>query len=182
MQIFEDPQTWRVGDTLNAATLNERVRDQNAVLLRRPLTQAHSSVSQSIPHTSGVFPMTFDTIDNDDDGMVISTTPVSDFYVQRAGTYQVWLNVTASTLAAASDFTTGLLLDTAGVAVSRWVVATRFPGFSGQAFSHALTATLFLSVGETITPFCSNDNATTAVVIPFTNNTPTIQIMWMGTT
>lgn len=178
MNIWTYPPTWKVGETLNAANLNTRIRDQNTVLLRRPLTAAHSTTTLSIPTSGhGNTNLTFDTIDQDDDGMVVQTTPVTDFYIQRAGTYQVWLNVTFSAPATATDCMSGLLLNQTN---TRWQIQGRIPGFAGTGFSHSLSATLFLSVGEVITAQVWNGSATATLGTQAVNNTPSIQIMWLG--
>ena len=182
MLPFENPQRWRVGDTLNAATLNERIRDQNVVLLRRPLTVAHATSNQTIAANGASVPIVFDTIDQDDDGMAISSGSVSDFYCQRTGTYQVWFSITIATLSAATYYSAGLMIDTATTAAGRWVAATRMPGFNGTGFSRAISATLFMSAGETITPVVTNGNTTTAITCAATNSTPRIALMWMGIT
>lgn len=177
MNIWSYPATWKVGDTLNASNLNTRIRDQNTVLLRRPLTVAHVSANFSIKVAgSGNTNVSFDTVDQDDDGMVIQTLPTTDFYVQRAGTYQVWWNVTFASQAAATDCMAGLLIN--GTA-TRWQVQGRIPGFNGTGFSHSLSATMFLAVGETITPQVWNGSATT-MTCQAVNNTPRIEIMWLG--
>lgn len=178
MNIWTYPPTWKVGDTLNAANLNTRIRDQNTVLLRRPLTVAHASANSTIKVSgSGNTNLSFDTIDQDDDGMVIQTLPTTDFYVQRAGTYQIWFNVTFATLSTATDCMSGLLINNAN---TRWQVQGRIPGFSGTGFSHSFSAVMFFSVGEIITPQVWNGNATTTMTCAAVNNTPRIQIMWLG--
>ena len=177
MNIWSYPTTWKVGDTLNAANLNSRLRDQNTILLRRPLTVAHVSANFSIKVAgSGNTNVLFDTVDQDDDGMIIQTLPTSDFYVQRAGTYQIWWNVSYATQAGANDAMSGLLIDNT---VTRWQVQGRLPGFNGTAFSHSMSCTLFLSVGQIITPQVWNGSASTLTCLA-TNNTPRIQIMWLG--
>lgn len=178
MNVWSYPSTWHVGDTLNAATMNARIRDQNTILLRRPLTVAHVSSNFNIKVSgSGNTNVSFDVVDQDDDGMVIQTLPTTDFYVQRAGTYQIWFNVTFGTLSAATDCMSGLLINGAN---TRWQVQGRIPGFNGTGFSHSLSAMIFLSEGETITPQVWNGNATTVMACQAVNNTPRIQIMWLG--
>jgi hypothetical protein len=180
MQVWSYPTTWKVGDTLNAANMNTRIGDQNTVLLRRPLLVAHNSIAGPAIKVagSGNTNLSFDTVDQDDDGMVIQTLPTTDFYVQRAGTYQVWLNVTFSGPAAATDCMSGFCLNNGPF---RWQVQGRIPGFSGTGFSHSISGTMFLNVGEIITPQVWNGAAVT-LNMQAVNNTPRVQIMWLGVT
>ena len=178
MPVWNYPATWHVGDTLNAANLNTRIGDQNTVLLRRPLTVAHMSGAVSITTSGhGNTNLMFDVVDQDDDGMVIQTLPTSDFYVQRAGTYQIWLNVTFSGPATATDCMSGIMLNNVN---TRWQVQGRIPGFAGTGFSHSISGMLFLNVGEIITPQVWNGSATVNLNTQAVNNTPRIQIMWLG--
>lgn len=178
MPVWNYPATWHVGDTLNAANLNTRLGDQNTVLLRRPLTVAHVSTGSSIVTSGhGNTNLLFDVIDQDDDGMAIQTLPTSDFYVQRAGTYQIWLNVTFNGPAAAQDCMTGIMLNGGN---TRWQIQGRIPGFSGADFCHSISGMLFLNVGEYITPQVWNGSATVTLGVKNNNNTPRIQIMWLG--
>ena len=110
MDGWKYPESWKVGDKLDAATLNTRIRDQNIVLLKRPLTVAHSSVDQTSPITSW-HAVTFNTIDNDDDGMSQEVLPTTNFYAQRPGIYQVWANVDYRTPGGANTYALALWLN-----------------------------------------------------------------------
>jgi hypothetical protein len=175
------PETWKVGDLLDEETLNRRVRDQNALLLRRPLLIA----SCSAPITLGVgdTPLTWTSVDVDDDGMCVTDVPATSFYVQRNGNYQIWLNITATgNGSACPTFRTGIVLN--GIAPSsqstrRWDVVSSGITTNGLNFCHSLTGMVFLSAGEffSVALFqASGINLT----LPAVNGTPRLAVMWAG--
>lgn len=178
------PETWQVGDKLDQVTLNRRISDQNALLLRRPLLVAHNSGSTTLSN-AGDAALSFDTIDQDDDGMCLTGTPATCFWAQRNGTYQIWLNISGNgNGTACPTWRTGLLLN--GVAPGsqanrRWDVITGFPTTNGRAFYHSLTGTVFLSAGEYIS-VALYQNSGASMTLPATNNTPRLVIMWWGIT
>jgi len=181
MDTWTYPTTWKVGDTLDADTLNARIRDQNKILLKRPLTVMTMSADQTVPVSgSGNYVLQWDTIVNDDDGMVIEDTPMSDFYAHRAGTYQVWLNVGFNGLSAAD---TVMACATVNGSARRWDNQYRMEAFSGVFFPLSTSGLIFLKVGEFIEFQAWNGSGSSTVTIPGgLNNTPRAAIMWLGPT
>jgi hypothetical protein len=172
------PETWQVGDNLDANTLNRRVRDQTTTLLRRPLMVAHNASAFTLP-TGSDTRLTFDTIDVDDDGMAMGGTPVTDFYVQREGTYQIWCNVEANgNGTAAPIFRVGLLLS---ATYRRWDVITKLHSNSGVGFTSSTNGTAILSVGERV-GVVMYQNSGFNVTVAAINNAPRLVIMWLGIT
>ena len=180
MDQWDFPATWKVGDTLNADTLNSRIRDQNNLLLTRPLTVATMSANQTVPVAgSGNHVVTWDTIVQDDDGMVLESTPMSNFYAQRAGTYQFWLNVGFNGLAAA-DTVMGCV--TLNGTDRRWENQYRMEAFSGTFYPISTTGIVSMKIGEFLQFQTWQSSASTVTMPGATNNTPRACIMWQGPT
>ena len=173
------PESWKVGDSLDADTLNSRIRDQNIVLLRRPLLVAHSSANQTNA-TNSWHSVTFDTIDQDDDGMVLDDTPVTDFYAQRTGIYQVWANVDYRNPAGANTYSLALWLN-GDSSFILYRQQKRMGGFSSTTdFGHSLNGIVALGVGDYIQLRSWNGSGTDVLNLTATNNCPRICIMWVG--
>jgi hypothetical protein len=83
------PATWQVGDTIDAATWITRVYNPISLLLRRPIMVAHNSADQTVS-AGGSINVSFDTVDNDDDGIIVSGLPATSFVFQRSGAYHIW--------------------------------------------------------------------------------------------
>lgn len=170
------PETWQVGDTLNAETLNRRIRDQMTILLRRPLTVLTNAAPQVI--TSGTnTTLTWDTITQDDDGMAMSGVPVSNIYAQREGTYQIWFNVTfASNGTAPNTLQSSIWLNNVA-GTRRWDYQSK--GSSTIDHCRCSSGTVFLNAGEFFTAHAYQDtgaNMSTKII----SGTPTLAVMWLG--
>jgi hypothetical protein len=140
---------------------------------------ASSTVNQTIPTAGhGNTNVNFDTIEKDDDGMVMQTGTVTDFYAQRAGTYRVWFNVQLGTPSTATSCMAGFLVNGTD---QRWQVQRRFPGWNGLGLPTSIAATFFMNVGEYITPQVWNGGASTVNLVA-SNKTPRLCIMWLGIT
>lgn len=177
MDVFNLPDTWKVGDTLNADTLNTRIRDQNNILLRRPLTVATMSTTQS--WGSGNLTLGWDTIVQDDDGMVLGdASPTTQFFAQRAGSYRFWCSIGITPLATQQGVALTALVN--GVTIFqntyRMEARTTLPMFLN------CTGLVSMSPGETFKMFAFNSLGTSTLTIQNTNNTPSIAIMWLGPT
>jgi len=170
------PETWQVGDTLDAATLNRRIRDQFTVLLRRPLTVLTASASQTVA-TGTNTTITWDVITQDDDNMAMSGTPVSNIYAQREGTYQFWYNITFnSNGSTVNTLQTSVWLSNNST-TRRWDYQAR--AASSIESCRSVTGTMFLQSGEFFTAHAfqnSGANMTTRVA----NGTPSLIVMWQG--
>ena len=178
MDDWTYPATWKVGDTLDADTLNTRIRDPNGIILRRPLTVATSTSNQTMPTSGhGNTVVTFNNIIQDDDGMVLQNTPMSDFYAQRTGTYQVWYNLGVNALAAATSVMTAIAVNGSALL---WENQVRIEAFSGTFFSISTSGLVYCTAGEYIEFQAWNGSATTTMTIAAVNNTPRIAIMWLG--
>ncbi|MGH7240490.1 MAG: hypothetical protein ACREHG_10580 [Candidatus Saccharimonadales bacterium] len=179
MDVWNFPVTWQVGDLLDADTLNARIRDQNNILLRRPLLAAHSTTNQS-GATSSWTSVTFDTIDNDDDGMALEATPVSDFYAQRAGVYQVWANVDFRNPGGGNTYALALWLNGLSSNIE-YRQQKRMGGFGTTIdFGHSLNGIIFLGVGDFVELRYWNGSGTDVLNVQATNNCPSIRILWLG--
>lgn len=179
MDGWKYPESWKVGDKLDAATLNSRIRDQNIVLLRRPLLVAHSSVNQSSPISSW-HAVTFDTIDQDDDGMVQETTPTTNFYAQRPGIYQVWANVDYRTPGGANTNALAIWLN-GDSSFILYRQQKRYGGFGATIdFAHSLEGIVALGVGDYIQLNSWNGSGVDILTLQAINNCPRICIMWLG--
>lgn len=177
------PETWQVGDDLNADTLNRRVRDQNITLLRRPMLVARMTASQSLVQSTNQ-PLTWNTIDVDDDGMALDNTGgvYTDFYAQREGTYQVWLNVgMQGNGSGGGEWQTSIWLN--GSTTRRWDLQSGTVTTSGKLWYHSQTGIVSVGQGETITARTFASAGTTNITIPGSSNgTPRLVIMWLGIT
>jgi hypothetical protein len=172
---WQYPVTWAVGDSLNAATLNSRVRDQNILLLRRPLFAAH--IASAVTAASGTTVLTWDTVDIDDDGMCASGAPASELYVMRDGTYSFWLTVTGTgNGSACPTFYAGLILNGT---LRKWGTATGMTAVSGVKYTQQATGTLLLSAGDTFHAWV-NQNSGANMTLPALDNTPRLVVMWLG--
>jgi hypothetical protein len=170
------PETWHVGDDLDAATLNRRVRDQMTILLQRPLTVLTNSATQSITTNTNTA-ITWDTITQDDDGMAMSGTPVTNIYAQREGTYQVWLNVTfASNGTAPNLLQSSIWLNNAS-ATRRWDFQSK--GSGSVDYVRCSTGTFFLNAGEFFTAHTFQDSGSN-MLTKIISNTPSLIVMWLG--
>lgn len=89
---FTRPETWRVGDTIDAETWERRVHDPLRFMLRRPLLVARRTTNLTVTASTGQQSLPFDTVDQDDDGMVTTDLPTSIFYAQRSGIYSLWFS------------------------------------------------------------------------------------------
>ena len=91
---WESPATWAVGDPVNADTWTERVYNPLSLLLRRPLTVATQSADTTVGTATSDNIFTFDTLVQDDDGMMIddSASTFSEFYAQRDGLFAVYMS------------------------------------------------------------------------------------------
>jgi hypothetical protein len=88
------PETWNVGDYINADNWQRRWYTPMSLMLRRPVTEVTRSTDYSCPNGgSNVF--SFDTVVQDDDGMVLSGTP-NIFYAKRTGVFTVYFAATFS--------------------------------------------------------------------------------------
>src|SRR6266705_6138756 len=87
LQDWPQPETWHAGDEINAALWTERVYEPLGLLLRRPLTIMRRTTTFTAVGNTGSQAISFDTVDLDDDGMVITATPTDKIYAQRAGVY-----------------------------------------------------------------------------------------------
>jgi hypothetical protein len=181
MDQWTYPETWKVGDTLDADTLNSRIRDQNNVLLRRPLLVAHSTSNQS-GATNAWTTLTFNTIDNDDDGMAIETSPYSNFYAHRPGIYQVWANVDFRNPAGANTYALAIWLNGSS-SFLLYRQQKRMGGFGSTVdFGHSLEGIVALGVGDYVQLNVWNGSSTDALTVQATNSCPRICIMWLGAT
>jgi len=179
MDGWKYPESWKVGDKLDAATLNTRIRDQNIVLLKRPLTVAHSSVDQTSPITSW-HAVTFNTIDNDDDGMSQEVLPTTNFYAQRPGIYQVWANVDYRTPGGANTYALALWLN-GNSSFILYRQQKRYGGFGATIdFAHSLSGIVALGVGDYIQLNSWNGSGVDILTLSALNNCPRICIMWLG--
>lgn len=174
------PETWQVGDTLDANTLNRRVRDQNTVLLRRPMFIAHSASAQTIATATDTV-ISFDTIDVDDDGMAMAGAPVTNITVQREGAYQFWLNTSnGMTAATPTNLQTSIWISNA-TGSRRWDLQARGWGVASWSYCHSQSGLLFLNVGEYFTCHTYQDSGGNTTMAA-ENNTPRIVVMWLGIT
>jgi hypothetical protein len=171
------PETWNVGDRLDAETMNRRVRDQNTILLRRPMLVAHTTASQTVATAVDTM-LSWNTIDEDDDGWAAAGTPATRFYCQRDGTYQFWLNVTGQgNGVSGTTFQTSFWIND----IRRWDVQTTFTPTSGKQFAHSTTGLIALVAGDNIK--CGAwQNTTANVTVPVVANSPRFAIMWLGIT
>ena len=172
------PETWAVGDNMDANTLNRRIRDQFGILLRRPLLVAHNSADQAVS-TSSDTAISFDTIDNDDDGMAITGTPATKFYVQRDGAYQFWLNVTmVGNGVGGTIFQTSVWINgtTAG---RRWDMQATTTNINGKIYAHSQSGTVFMSAGEYLSAM-SYQTTGANITLQASNNSPRLALMWLG--
>lgn len=172
--------TWQVGDKLNADTLNTRIAEPNTLLLRRPLTILHSSVNLSIANNSTTL-VAFDTIDQDDDNMVVTDLPANTFAIQRHGVYQIWFAGTYLSNGTAGDIDCNIIID--GLTASRrWDVCARFYGSpAGTVVTKNMVGTIILNEGQTISITHWQDTGS-AVTVSAQENTPRVAIMWEGLT
>ena len=181
MDNWNYPETWKVGDTLDADTLNRRIRDQNKVLLRRPLTVATHSSDQNVPTSGhGNYPIQFDTIIQDDDGMVLEDTPVTDFYAQREGCYQVWANVEYINPSGAATHMLSLSIN--GTTL-RYRMQHRMGGWgtaASDAFANSVSGIIYLNVGEFLQVQAWSSLTASNLVIKSANNCPRVAMMWLG--
>jgi|SoimicMinimDraft_4_1059732.scaffolds.fasta_scaffold77238_2 hypothetical protein len=170
------PETWQVGDSMNAATLNRRIRDQMTILLRRPLTVLTNSAAQVIATGTNTV-ITWDTITQDDDGMGMSGVPVSNIYAQREGTYQFWFNITfASNGTAPNTLQSSIWLNN-NSATRRWDYQSK--GSSATDHVRCSSGSVFLNAGEYFTAHVFQDtgaNMSTKVI----SGTPSLAVMWLG--
>lgn len=179
------PETWQVGDTFDANTLNRRVRDQTSILLRRPLFVAHQSAALTL--VNGDNAVTFDTIDVDDDGMAmtgstgVQSPPVTNIYAQREGTYQIWYNTTFTGNGTACPNISASIWITNNSGTRRWDYQAKGHTTSGQYLCRSVTGTISLNVGEYFTARCFQ-NTGANMTMPVINNTPRIVVMWLGIT
>jgi hypothetical protein len=170
------PETWQVGDTLNAETMNRRIRDQMTILLRRPLTILTNSATQSIAAGTNTV-LTWDTITQDDDGMAMSGTPVSNIYAQREGTYQIWFNLTFAFNGTAPNTLQSSFWLNNNAATRRWDYQSK--GSSAIDHCRCSSGTVFLNAGEFFTAHVYQDTAS-AMSTRIANGTPTLAVMWLG--
>lgn len=177
MDVWNYPTTWRVGDVLSADNLNTRLRDQNNLLLRRPLTFATMSVSQNMPTASNTT-LGWDTIVQDDDGMVVGdAATTTTFYAQRYGAYRFWCGIAITTTAAIQV----VALTTQINNTTYFQNFNRMEARSGLPYMLNDTGIVTMSPGETFQMLAWNGLATSALTIPaFNNNVPYIAIMWLG--
>ena len=170
------PETWLVGDELDANTLNRRIRDQMTVLLRRPLTVLTNSATQTL--TTGTnTTITWDTIVQDDDGMAASSTPVSNIYAQREGTYQFWFNITYANNGTVPQTLQSSIWINNSSTTRRWDYQSR--GSSVIEHVRCSSGIVFLNAGEFFTAHGYQNtgaNMTTKIV----SNTPSLIVMWLG--
>lgn len=178
MRDWQYPETWQVGDSLDAETLNRRIRDQHDILLRRPLTVVHSTADQSLPDSTDVM-LSFNTIDQDDDGMCVTATPVSEFYVQRDGTYQIWHSTMALGNGIAGTCWDSAIWVSGTTSARRWDLESTFTNVSNKEFCHAITGTIYMVAGEYIYVTAWQNTGGT-VTLQAALNTPRIAIMWLG--
>jgi hypothetical protein len=177
VDLWQYPSTWKVGDKLDADTLNDRVRDKNNLLLRKPLTFATMSASQA--WGSGNLTLGWDTIVQDDDGMVLGdASPTTQFYAQRTGTYRFWCAIAVTSLATAQ----GVALTTLVNGVTVFQNAYRMEARSGLPFMLNNTGLLTMSAGESLKMFAFNALGTSTLTITPANNSPYVAFMWMGAT
>lgn len=184
MDGWHYPDTWAVGDKLDADTLNTRIHDQNAVLLRRPITVAtYTGGDQTIPTSGhGNYVVQFDTIIQDDDGMCLEDTPVTDFYAQREGSYQVWANGSYINPSSASTY---MLCIAINGSTLRYRSQHRMAGFGTAAadtFGNSTSGIVFLNVGDTIEIQTWSQLTGTNLLLKGNNNCPRVAIMWLGPT
>ena len=170
------PETWQVGDTLDAATMNKRIRDQMTTLLRRPLTVLTNSATQSIANGTNTT-ITWDTITQDDDGMAMSGTPVSNIYAQREGTYQFWFNLTMASNGAASPTLLSSIWISNSSTLRRWDHQSKTPATADQV--RCSSGTIFLNAGEYFTAHVYQDSGS-AMNTKIISNTPSLIVMWLG--
>ena len=172
---WQYPETWSVGDNLDAETLNRRVRDQNTILLRRPMLIAHASADAS--QAGGSVTMSWDTIDKDTDGMVITDTPATTFYIQRDGTYAMFLTVTmAGNGSSCPTMLAGLNVNGS---TRRWDEISGMSSTSGQQLIFCSQGMIFMSAGEYVQAWTYHNSASSET-IKAVNNTPRLVIMWLG--
>lgn len=185
MPEWSYPETWGVGDELNADLLNRRVRDQTSLLLRKPMLVARMTAVQTIPNASGTA-LKWDTIDQDDDGLALDNTggTYSDFYIQREGMYQFWLNIAMTGSGggtAAPIWETQMFINGNTRRYDQQMSTTKT---SGQTWYHSHTGTISLAQSETLTTRTYQDTGAN-VSLPgnaSTNGVPRLVIMWLGIT
>jgi hypothetical protein len=172
--------TWQVGDELNADNLNSRIMEPNTLLLRRPLTVLHSSVNLTIANNTTTL-VSFDTIDQDDDGMVVTGLPANTFAIQRHGVYQIWFAGTYLSNAAAGDIDCNMIID--GVTASRrWDVCARMFGTpANTVVTKNMVGTIILNEGQTISITHWQDTGA-SMTVSAQENTPRVAIFWEGLT
>lgn len=175
MDVWNYPETWKVGDTLNADTLNSRLRDQNNILLRRPLTVATMSATQT--WGSGNLTMGWDTIVQDDDGMVLGdASPTTLFYAQRQGTYRIWCTVSITTLSTAQVVALTAVFN----GVTLYQNECRMEARSGLPFMMNVSGLVTMSPGESLKMLAWNGLGTSTLTLQTANNAPSLAIMWLG--
>lgn len=178
MDVFQYPKTWSVGDKLNADNLNTWVRDQNKILLRRPLTVANSTVNQTIPTSGhGNYVVTFDNIIQDDDGMVLEDTPVTDFYAQRAGTYQVWASLDFVSLSVQNTVMMTLAINGTNLLYRQQHTCAAATGLD---VGMCVGGTFFMGVGEYLELQAWNSSGSSTQTLKSLNQSPRLCIMWLG--
>lgn len=175
LQDWPQPETWHVGDKVTAALWTERVYEPLGLLLRRPLTIMRRTTNFTCTGNTGSQPLSFDTVDIDDDGMVITTTPTDTIYAQRSGVYGISFAATLT-----GNTQTGNAIGVR-VAVNGTNMATRqSPAIgtgSGIDEFKALSVDLTLNEGDAI-QLMVNNFLTNTVTIVATLNAPRVACMW----
>jgi hypothetical protein len=178
---WSDPQTWSVGDTIDAETWIDRVYDPLALLLRKPLLVARRTTDLSVAAGSVTTLCSFDTIDSDDDGMVqddVSAANVTDFYAQRDGVYGVWGCATW-----ASNTHQGTFVCATKVWVNGLKQGRRAGAFVGGGTTtdnwKGYTGSINLTEGDKVNLVLENHDTGTALNIISQFNSPRLAIMWL---
>lgn len=176
LQDWPQPETWRVGDTIDAATWTRRVYEPLGLLLRRPITVLRRTTTFSAAGNTGSNPITFDTVDIDDDGMVIDALPQSTIYTQRSGIFGISYTAPITGNGAATGNAVGvrILVNGSNLSTRQSVsVGTTV----GQDEFKSLSCDLALNEGDAIQMCINNFNAA-AVTVAATLLSPRVVVMW----
>lgn len=178
------PETWQVGDTLDAATLNSRIRDQNSILLRKPLTVARRTTNHTLT-SGGVWAVQWDTLDIDDDGMdvqgAVAGGTLDTFYIQRDGTYQVWYTACFAGNTFSGDIDINCYIDSS-VTYRRWDSQARMCTNNAQWYFRSVCGTMFLKVGENLQFTAWQDTGHDMTFRCPAFGCPRVAILWLGIT
>jgi hypothetical protein len=175
---WEALETWNVGDTIDADTWTRRWVNPMSLLLRKPLTvirrTSAQAVASGINYTNYI---SFDTIDQDDDGMCLAGTPVTSIFAMRSWLYDIF--------AAAPYVSNGQnVTDILGIRVE--VNGTSYRERSAHCISPAsgdlaksLDFSMKLDEGDEIRVAVRNATAASINIQPY-YNAPRLCVMWRG--